>query len=135
MQFSLIFKELCRDKGVTQKKALDDMGMNRNAVQRWKEGDPSADALKKIAEYFNVSVDSLLNPSGNVVFGANNSSIIQGSSGKINVSNYWGSDTSVDNVPLSDQEIELVRIFRKLDLRAKTAAMSFFFDLEDKAKG
>lgn len=60
MQFSQTFKTLCKNKGVSQKQALQEMGMNRNAVQPWSQGMPGADALKKISEYFGVSMDSLL---------------------------------------------------------------------------
>ena len=60
MQFSSRFKQLCKEKGVTQKKALEDMGFHRNAVQSWSGGNPSADALKKLAAYFDMSTDELL---------------------------------------------------------------------------
>ena len=60
MQFSQTFKELCKDKKVTQQQALMDMGLSRSSTQKWAHGAPTAPALKKIAEYFGVSVDSLL---------------------------------------------------------------------------
>ena len=60
MQFSSRFKQLCKEHGVTQKKALEDMGLHRNAAQRWTEGSPSTDALLKIAEYFRISTDEVL---------------------------------------------------------------------------
>lgn len=60
MQFSSRFKQLCKEHGVTQKKALEDMGFHRNAVQSWNNGNPSADALRKIAAYFDMSTDELL---------------------------------------------------------------------------
>lgn len=60
MQFSSRFKQLCKEHGVTQKKALEDMGFHRNAVQSWNGGNPSADALKKLAVYFDMSTDELL---------------------------------------------------------------------------
>ena len=60
MQFSQTFKELCKNKGVSQRRALEEMKMNRNAAQPWSQGMPGADALKKISEYFDVSMDSLL---------------------------------------------------------------------------
>ena len=60
MQFSSRFKQLCKEKSVTQKKALEDMGFHRNAVQSWQSGNPSADALKKLAAYFDMSTDELL---------------------------------------------------------------------------
>lgn len=60
MQFSLRFKQLCKERRVTQKQALADMGFHRNAVQRWGDCSPSTDALIKIAEYFEMSTDEVL---------------------------------------------------------------------------
>ena len=60
MQFSSRFKQLCKERRVTQKKALEDMGFHRNAAQRWTEGSPSTDALLKIAEYFGITTDEVL---------------------------------------------------------------------------
>ena len=60
MQFSTRFKQLCKEKGVTQKQALSDMKMGRNSAQSWIDGKPSAEALLKIAEYFDMSTDDVL---------------------------------------------------------------------------
>ena len=60
MQFSQTFKKLCKEKKVTQQQALTDMGLSRSSTQKWSQSIPTAPALKKIAEYFGVSVDSLL---------------------------------------------------------------------------
>ena len=60
MQFSLRFKQLCKENGVTQKKALADMGMHRNRVQSWNDANPSAEALIKISEYFGITTDEVL---------------------------------------------------------------------------
>ena len=60
MQFSQTFKKLCKDRKVTQQQALIDMGLSRSSTQKWANGTPTAPALKKISEYFGVSVDSLL---------------------------------------------------------------------------
>ncbi len=60
MQFSSRFKQLCKEKKVTQQQALADMGFHRNAAQRWTDGTPHSEAVKKIAEYFEVSTDDVL---------------------------------------------------------------------------
>ena len=60
MQFSSRFKQLCKERNITQKKALEEMGFHRNAVQRWVDGSPSAEALLKIAEYFDLTTDEVL---------------------------------------------------------------------------
>ena len=60
MQFSQTFKRLCKEKKITQQQALLELNLNRNATQRWAQGIPAPHTLKKIAEYFGVSVDYLL---------------------------------------------------------------------------
>lgn len=60
MQFSSRFKQLCKENGVTQKKALSDMDMGRNSAQSWIDGKPSTEALLKIAEYFGITTDEVL---------------------------------------------------------------------------
>ena len=60
MQFSSRFKQLCKDRGVTQKQALADMGLHRNASQRWSENKPSTEVILKISEYFGISTDEVL---------------------------------------------------------------------------
>ena len=60
MQFSHRFKQLCKEKGVTQKKALADMEMGRNSAQSWIDGNPSLETLEKMANYFGMSKDDVL---------------------------------------------------------------------------
>ena len=60
MQFSSRFKQLCKENGVTQKQALADMGMGRNAAQSWIAGSPALETLQRIAEYFNITTDEVL---------------------------------------------------------------------------
>ena len=60
MQFSARFKQLCKERHVTQQQALSEMGLHRNAAQRWSDGAPSAEALLKLSEYFRLSIDEVL---------------------------------------------------------------------------
>ena len=60
MQFSSRFKQLCKDRRITQKQALEEMGFHRNAAQRWAEYNPSTEALIKISNYFGITTDELL---------------------------------------------------------------------------
>lgn len=54
--------ELCADKGLSPTKAAVNMGISRSAVSAWKKGDrtPQGESLAKIADYFDVTVDYLL---------------------------------------------------------------------------
>ena len=56
------FSYLCEQKGVSVARALIDMGMSKSSYKRWKtpNGLPSGDTIKKIADYFGVSVGYLL---------------------------------------------------------------------------
>lgn len=54
--------DLMREKNIPAYNLSLSIGLNKNAVSDWKLGKakPSADALSKIADFFNVSVDYLL---------------------------------------------------------------------------
>ena len=61
MQFAANFKKLCKYAGVTQKQVLADLNLGRNAAQRWIDGFPNAETVNKIANYFQIPADWLLN--------------------------------------------------------------------------
>ena len=130
MHFSSTFKKLCKEKGVTQKCALAAMGMNRNAVQKWTEGHPSYEAIQKMAAYFNVSVDSLMDCGPSSAVKASNGSIVV--NGNNNTST---AEASRSTGQLTEMESEMLRIFRMMDMRHKSAAMSHFYEIEDELKG
>ena len=53
-----IFKELCDQKGVTPYRVAKDTGIGRSTFTDWKKGrTPRVDKLKKLADYFGVSVE------------------------------------------------------------------------------
>lgn len=58
-------KKLIKERGITQKKFLADLGLNINAIGDWqKNGNvPKGDTLQRISNYFSVSVDYLLGKS------------------------------------------------------------------------
>ena len=54
-------KKLCEEKGVSTYKACTDIGLNRAAVAKWKNGSiPSGSTAAKLADYFGVTTDYLL---------------------------------------------------------------------------
>ncbi|MBR1820585.1 MAG: helix-turn-helix transcriptional regulator [Clostridia bacterium] len=55
-------KELRKERGISQLKLATDLSMNQNSISRYENGTREADyaTLKKFAEYFNVSIDYLL---------------------------------------------------------------------------
>ncbi len=60
-------KELRKKKGISQLKLAMDLNMNQNSVSRYENGEREADyaTLIKIADYFNVSIDFLLERTDN----------------------------------------------------------------------
>ena len=62
-------KLLCKEKGVSQRKMEQDIGISNGASSKWINSSPSADVLQKLSSYFNVSINYL-------VTGKNDSDII-----------------------------------------------------------
>jgi len=60
-------KELRKNKGISQLKLAMDLSMNQNTISRYETGEREADykTLIKIADYFNVSIDYLLERTDN----------------------------------------------------------------------
>jgi len=60
-------KELRKSKGISQLKLALDLNTNQNTISRYETGErePGINELIKIADYFNVSVDYLLDRTDN----------------------------------------------------------------------
>lgn len=57
-----IFKLLCEKKGVSPKRATEDIGLSNSITTKWKKtgATPKGDTLQRIADYFGVTTDYLL---------------------------------------------------------------------------
>ncbi len=54
-------KALCDERGISPYKACTDIGLNRSAVAKWKNGGaPNGTTAARLAEYFGVTTDYLL---------------------------------------------------------------------------
>ena len=60
-------KEIRKSKGISQLKLAIDLNTNQNTISRYETGErePGINELIKIADYFNVSVDYLLERTNN----------------------------------------------------------------------
>ena len=60
-------KELRKQKGISQLKIAMDLSMNQNSISRYENGEREADykTLINLADYFNVSIDYLLERTDN----------------------------------------------------------------------
>lgn len=57
-----VYRDLCKSRNISPSAAAIEMGINKGTVSIWKNKGtvPQTPQLKKIADYFNVSVDYLL---------------------------------------------------------------------------
>lgn len=57
-----VFQALCNKKGVSCKKAVEEIGLSNSISTKWKKtgATPKGDTLNKIAAYFGVTTDHLL---------------------------------------------------------------------------
>lgn len=54
-------KMLCKNRNITVAELERKLDISNGQIRRWKDGKfPTADRLKKVADYFEVSTDSLL---------------------------------------------------------------------------
>ncbi len=60
--FRLRIKELREEKGLSQKKLADSLGLSAGTVGNWESGirEPNFDTATKVADFFDVTVDYLL---------------------------------------------------------------------------
>lgn len=63
MDFYDIYAKLCLENGVTPSYVAHQIGISRGTVSAWKNKGytPKSDIVTKIAQYFNISADELLN--------------------------------------------------------------------------
>ena len=53
-------KRLCKEKNTTIFALEKAVGLGENTVYKWAKSSPSVEKLKKVADYFGVTVDELL---------------------------------------------------------------------------
>lgn len=53
-------KELCSEKGISQRKLEVELELSNGASSKWNKSSPSGEVLQKVADFFNVSTDYLL---------------------------------------------------------------------------
>jgi transcriptional regulator with XRE-family HTH domain len=53
-------KALCEQRGITIYRLEHDTGIGNGVIAKWKTCSPRVGTLKKVADYFGVSVDELL---------------------------------------------------------------------------
>ena len=88
--------------------------------------------VELIAKFFNVSPVYLIGQSDiqNVAENVHNSAIVQGNNATTLIVRNGG----IHERELNDNEVELLRILEILDVKGRTALMTFAFELEEQQK-
>lgn len=127
-----VFERLCKERHVAPSALARKLKMSPSAPGRWKTGSyPDLETASKIADYFGVSIDFLLERDevGHNVAASDHSTVAMNNSGTVATNGASISQGPAEQ--LSDMEMELLRIFRGLDMRKKNALMSQAYDMED----
>ena len=124
-------KILRRKKDMTQGELAKQVHVTQTSVSQWESGktNPDTQTTKKLAEFFNVTIDYLLGRSednGGIYYASNinGSNVVQGN----------GSVTIGENTEISKEEAEILRIYNDLDVRGRNKLLNFAFELEDESK-
>ena len=128
-------KSLCDSQRIAITALARKLSLSPSAPNNWKEGTlPKAETIMKISEYFNVSTDFLLygadrhSNSASQVYGG--AAVLQNSAGNtVSVSSSKGQQQS--QAVEDSFETELLRIYRALDLKGKSALLQAAYGLED----
>lgn len=122
--------ELCKEHKTTITKMSEEIGLSNAAASSWKKGSiPKSTTVQKIADYFGVTTDYLLRDHSPIsASNVRDSVVLQGNTGNNTVSN---GDMGSAPSKLTEQEEEVLRIFRSLGMRKKTAVLSYLYELED----
>lgn len=50
-------EDLCKERGITISRLEKECGIGNATIKRWDESIPRSDTLKKVADYFGVSIE------------------------------------------------------------------------------
>lgn len=59
--------KLCSERGITITALERELNFGNSTIAKWREASPSVSKLKKVADYFGVSVDYFLNDTTDTV--------------------------------------------------------------------
>ena len=59
-------RALCNKRGITIKRLEEETGICNGNIARWADRSPRVENLKKVADYFGVTVDELLTEGGKI---------------------------------------------------------------------
>jgi len=123
-------QKLCAERGISVTKLAEELDLSTSTTNGWRNGAvPRPATLKKVADYFGVTTEYLLTGEGPKTIATNiqNSNVIQNVHAPVMIKN------GVER-ELSEQEIELLRIFKQLNVKKRVQLLSYAYKLEDESK-
>ncbi|WP_270277139.1 helix-turn-helix domain-containing protein [Enterococcus casseliflavus] len=93
--------DLAKKRDKSLKEVAEELGLSRNAIYQWRTSSPKADTLQKVAKYFNVTTDYLLN-------GTNASPTNSATPKHLTVEEALASVMSSDGKPLTDNDRQIL---------------------------
>ena len=57
-------ENLCKEKNISIAKLEKEIGLGNATIRKWKTVSPNVEKLKLVADFFGVTVDSLISPQG-----------------------------------------------------------------------
>lgn len=128
IQIAKKIKQLCKSKNITVKTLLDDCNIGRGFIYNLEKRQqiPLADKLEVIADYLDVSIDYLVGRTDNPQI----TTPVDNSNKDISQSLTQESK----DIAKTQEEAEILQVYRLLDVRDRTKLMSFVFELENNIK-
>ena len=125
IQIAKKIKQLCKSKNMTVKTLLDDCNIGRGFIYNLEKRQqiPLADKLELIADYLDVSVDYLLGRTDEP-----QSIYVTSTISKQDLRDFA---RKPQGKYLSEEEAEIIGVYRLLDVRNRTRLLSFVLELED----
>ena len=107
-------KELCQKQGISLNQLEEKLNFSTNYLYSMKKGNPKADNLQKIADYFNVSIDYLLGRTDNPKIATDGDA-----SAPLDLRDIAAQSMLFDGKPLTEEDIDFITAVLKAHLKNK----------------
>lgn len=131
------FIKLCNEHNTKPNPVAKELGISSGILTKWKSGSlPSTDALLKISEYFNVSIDYLLGRTEHMNYSTNNGSVINsGSNNNIQNGNNNNMNTYSERQSMIDlNNMVVAQTYNELAEKDKLAVQMYILETAEKAE-
>lgn len=107
-------KELCQKQGISLNQLEEKLNFSTNYLYSMKKGNPKADNLQKIADYFNVSIDYLLGRTDNPKIATDGDA-----SAPLDLRDIAAQSMLFDGKPLTEEDIDFITAVLEAHLKNK----------------